>query len=117
MGFTAALYEGDSVVHSMPVIASIKARMQNGGAGTAVRAANQESVLESADLATAEIKGWTYLFEVIGKAIESAADWVDRKARDAHYRQVEGYLSQATDHADLERRLRDLERSNRYTYY
>jgi len=114
MGFSAALYEGDSVVHSMPVIASVKARMQKSGGAAA--AANQESIFESSDLASNEIKGWKLLFQAIGKGITAAADWIDRKARDAHYRQIEGYLSQATDHADLERRLRDLERSNRFTY-
>jgi hypothetical protein len=116
MGFTAALYEGDSVIHSMPVIASIKARMQQAGTATAMRAANEETVLESADLGTAEIKGWTFLLKAIGSAFTSAADWLERKARDAHYRQIEGYLAQSTDHADLERRLRDLERNNHFTF-
>ena len=116
MGFSAALYEGDSVLHSMPVIASIKARMQQVGEATAVPAANQETVLESADLGTAEIKGWAVLFHAIGGAFTSVADWIGSKARGAHYRQIEGYLAQSTDHADLERRLRDLERSDHFTF-
>jgi hypothetical protein len=41
-------------------------------------------------------------------------DWIDRSSRDARYRQIEGYLSKATDLADLERRQRDLERSHQY---
>lgn len=109
MGFTAALYEGDSVIHTMPVIASIQARLAK-SAGVARR---EVSALEGADLGRAEFKGWTVLIGAISTAFRSVGDWLERQSRDAHYRQIEGYLAQSTDHADLERRLRDLERSNR----
>ncbi len=112
MAFTGALYEGDSVIHTMPVISGIQARLK-GGVATA-HPAREVSALEASELGTAEFKGWTSLFKATVGAIKSLAEWVDRKSRDAHFRQIEGYLSQATDHADLERRLRDLERGNRF---
>ena len=85
MSFTAALYEGDSTIH--------------GGS-------------RYAELAAAEIKGWTTLFERIWDGLKSVALWIDEKSRQAQYRRVERYLAQSTDLADLERRIRQLERSN-----
>jgi hypothetical protein len=114
MGFTAALYEGDSVIHTMPVIASIQARLsKNAGVARPIR---EVSALESADLGRAELKGWISLIGAISAAVRSVGNWIDRQSRDAHYRQIEGYLAQSTDHADLERRLRDLERGNKFIY-
>ncbi len=112
MAFTGALYEGDSVIHTMPVIAGIQARLK-GGLPTA-QAAREASSFETAALGRAQLRAWSSLINAVVGAITSLAEWIDRKSRDAHYRQIEGYLSQATDHADLERRLRDLERSNRF---
>ncbi len=112
MAFTGALYEGDSVIHTMPVISGIQARLK-GGVATA-QPAREVSALENAELGRAQLRAWSYLIKAIVGAIKSLAEWIDRKSRDAHYRQIEAYLSQATDHADLERRLRDLERGNRF---
>jgi hypothetical protein len=90
MSYTGTLYEGDSLIHNMPL----------------------RSESPDAD------KGGTNVWELLGSpivaAIQSFFDWIDRSARDARYRQIEGYLSQATDLADLERRQRDLERHHQY---
>jgi len=112
MAFTGALYEGDGVIHTMPVIAGIQSRLK-GGIPTA-QAARQASSVDTAVLGRAQLRAWSSLIMPIVGAIKSFAEWIDRKSRDAHYRQIEGYLAQATDHADLERRLRDLERGNRF---
>jgi hypothetical protein len=114
MGFTAALYEGDSIIHTMPVIGSIQARLSK--TVRVARPMREMTALESADLGRAELKGWISLIGAISAAIRSVGHWIDRQSRDAHYRQVEAYLAQSTDHADLERRLRDLERSNKFIY-
>lgn len=113
MSFTAALYEGDSVIRHMPRPTRPAAKAAN---VAATRGARPATALENADLATAEIKGWTALFEMVWSAIKSVALWIDEKSRQAHYRQVEAYLAQSTDHADLERRIRHLERSNQLNW-
>jgi len=97
MAFTGALYEGDSVIHTMPVISGIQARLK-GGVATA-HPAREVSALENAELGRAQLRAWSYLIKAIFGGIKSLAEWIDRKSRDAHYRQIEGYLSQATDHA------------------
>jgi len=112
MSFTAALYEGDSVIHRVPRFAgpAIPAR------GTGAVRVQQPTALESAELATAELKGWTALLEAVWSGIQAVALWIDEKSRQAHYRRIDAYLSLATDHADLERRMRDLERQNQLTW-
>ncbi len=89
MSYTGTLYEGDSLIHTMP--------LRN----------------ESPDAEAGSANAWT-LSSPIVRALRSFFDWIDRSARDARYRQIEGYLSQATDLADLERRQRNLERSHQY---
>jgi cell division septation protein DedD len=114
MSFTTALYGGDSVIHSMPR-ASVAVRTRVAGV-KAKRAAQPATVLETAELATAELKGWTVLIGAIWNALRSAALWIDQKSMQAHYRRIDAYLSQATDHADLERRMRDMERRNQLNW-
>jgi hypothetical protein len=46
----------------------------------------------------------------IASLLERFFDWIDRSARNARRRRVEEYLAQSTDAADLERRMRQLER-------
>ena len=113
MSFTAALYEGDSVIRRMPRPARPASTVGNKAAKAHLP---PTTALENADLATAEIKGWTALFEIAWSAVKSVALWIDEKSRQAHYRRVEAYLGQATDHADLERRIRTLERSNQFNW-
>jgi hypothetical protein len=112
MSFTTALYEGDSVIHTLPR-ADLALRTRAAGAKRATRPA---TALETAELATAELKGLTVLFEALWSALCSIAAWIDEKAMQAHYRDIDAYLSKATDHADLERRLRDLERRNQVNW-
>jgi hypothetical protein len=106
MSFTAALYEGDSVIH----------RELGVGANRTKRAGKAATALERAELATAEIKGWTFVFEAIWDGIKTVAMWLDEQSRRANYRRIDAYLSRATDHADLERRIRDLERQNQLNW-
>ena len=46
--------------------------------------------------------------EAIANAIYRVIEWFDRKAHRAHQRELESYLAQSTDHADLERRMRQI---------
>ena len=112
MSFSTALYEGDSVIHTLPR-ASVPSKARVAGVKSAVPAA---TALETAELATAELNGWTFVIGAVWNAIRSVALWIDEQSRQAHYRRIDSYLAQSTDHADLERRLRDLERSNRLNW-
>ncbi len=49
---------------------------------------------------------------VIGSVIERVFNWLDQKYLRARWRDVDAFLAQSTDHADLERRLKQLERGN-----
>ena len=112
MSFTTALYEGDSVIHSaFRAEAAVNPRI----AGTK-RVAQPASAMEIAELATTELKGWTILIEVVWNAVRSVGLWLEQKAMEAHYRQVESYLAQSSNHADLERRMRELDHSSRLNW-
>ena len=112
MSFTTALYEGDSAIHRLPR-ASAPSKTRSAGGYRTSRAA---TALETAELATALLKGSTAAIGAVWNALRTMVLWIDEKSRQAHYRRVEGYLAQSSDHADLERRLRDLERSNQFNW-
>ena len=112
MSFSTALYEGDSVIHRLP---RVRAPSKTAGAA-GYRASRAATALETAELATAFVKGSTVAIGAVWSALRSFVLWLDKKSREAHYRRVEGYLAQSTDHADLERRMRDLERSNQFNW-
>jgi hypothetical protein len=46
--------------------------------------------------------------EAIANALYRVMEWFDRMAHRARQRDLEAYLGQSTDHADLERRMRDV---------
>ena len=46
--------------------------------------------------------------EAIANAIYRVMAWFDRMAHRAQQRDLEAYLAQSTDHADLERRMREV---------
>lgn len=50
----------------------------------------------------------------MSKIVKHLFDWLERNAHRCREREIEGYLSQATDAADLESRIRRLERSDQY---
>lgn len=53
---------------------------------------------------------------IIGRAIGRAFAWLEEKYQRARWREIDSYLSRSTDHADLERRLKELERGNRFEF-
>jgi hypothetical protein len=46
--------------------------------------------------------------EAIANVIYRVMEWFDRTAHRAHQRELESFLAQSTDHADLERRMREI---------
>ncbi len=49
--------------------------------------------------------------EYVGKSIQSMIKWIRDIPRRARQESTERYLADATDHADVERRIRTIERS------
>lgn len=47
----------------------------------------------------------------IGAAFEAVMGWLERRAANARYRELDAYLAQSSDLCDLERRIRRVERS------
>ncbi len=137
MSFTAALYEGDSIIRFAPrVRATVKTqgqgtkhvaqpfttpgkqRIRQGATEKAGRiqiGARARARLWCA-IAGATEKAGRFLIGAIWNALRSVILWIDETSREAHYRRIESYLAQSSDHADLERRLRDLERNNRLNW-
>jgi hypothetical protein len=94
------LYEGDGYLHFRDAKAP-KARPAD-GTGVDVRAIEQRARA----LRRAAIAG----------LLRRLANWIENKLQNGRRRDVEAYLAQATDHADLERRLREVERKNQLGY-
>jgi uncharacterized protein DUF3563 len=87
------LYEGDGYLHYR-------------GAAKASRGSDTGAL----DLRAIEHRARALRREVIAGLLRRLGNWIEAKFQDVRRRDVEAYLAQATDHADLERRLRDLER-------
>lgn len=51
--------------------------------------------------------------QAVGNLLERFANWIEHTAWQARQREVANFLSGATDHADLERRMKSLEGSTR----
>jgi hypothetical protein len=97
------LYEGDGYLHyrDAPVLAP--AAQQNAEAGNLDRRA-------------IELQARALRREAIASMFRRLIGWIETKLQNAERRDVEAYLAQATDHADLERRLKEVERKNRFEY-
>jgi len=54
--------------------------------------------------------------ETLKALLTRFGQWLETSLRPGPRRDVEAYLAQSTDHADLERRLRDVERKNQLGY-
>jgi len=53
----------------------------------------------------------------ISVLLSRLASWIERSSRNALRGRIEGYLGRATDAADLERRMRNIERPERIRIY
>jgi len=99
MRITYPLYEGDGYFHLRNTPAT---REPAKPAGVDVRAIEERA---------RALRGAT-----ISGLLARFGHWLEARLRPGPRRDVEAYLAQATDHADLERRLRDVERRNQLGY-
>jgi uncharacterized protein DUF3563 len=93
------LYEGDGYLHYRDA-----------------RTSKPKAPTEGVDLRAIEQRARALRREVISNLLARFGDWLGSKLQSGRRRDVEAYLAQATDHADLERRLRDVERKNQLGY-
>lgn len=115
MSFTTALYKGDSVIRFAPHIrADVKNRGRTSDHGTKIPGATR--LLLSPAKRRIRHGAIAMLFGSIWNAVRSVGLWIEEKSREAHYRRVESYLAQSSNHADLERRMRQLEHNSRLNW-
>ena len=111
MSFTAVLYEGDSVAHFAPrVRTAVKTRAKTPAQGAITQRVTQRP--QSLARRRARRGAIEVLIGAIWNAVRSVGHWIEEKSSQAHYRRVESYLAQSTNHADLERRMRELDHNS-----
>jgi hypothetical protein len=86
---------------------SLQARLSNPGL------VRQLPMLDPAALEALDRNARRMRSEAMADLFHRFADWLERITWRARQRDLAGYLSQATDHADLERRMRDLRHAGR----
>jgi Protein of unknown function (DUF3563) len=103
MNARVPLYDGDAVLRE--ALAKV--------AKPAPRAAERSAADTTTDILEIEHRARALRAELIAGLFSRFFRWIERALWRAQQRDVEHYLSQATDAADLERRMRTLERSTR----
>ena len=98
MRITYPLYEGDGYLHLRAASAARKRE------------------LTAADIRAIDARAHAARREALSALLVRFGQWLESKLRPGPRRDVEAYLAQSTDHADLERRLRDIERRDQLGY-
>ena len=115
MSFTTAFYDGDSIIHFAPrVRPAVRTLGKTPGQVTKTQAMTQPA--QSLGKRRTRRGAIEILIGAIGSALRSFVLWIEEKSAQAHYRQVEGYLAQSSNHADLERRMRELDHNSRLNW-
>src|SRR5262249_55477958 len=97
MRITYPLYEGDGYLH--------------------YRAAPVKSTADKTiDVRAIEQRAKALRREVLASLLARFGNWLETKLQSVRGRETYEYLSRATDHADLERRLREVERKGKLGY-
>jgi hypothetical protein len=99
MRITYPLYEGDGYLHFRAAPASAR-----------------KPELSGTDIRAIEARARALRRETVSALLTRFGQWLEARLRPGVRRDVETYLAQSTDHADLERRLRDVERKNQLGY-
>jgi len=90
------IYEGDSLIHAPPVGTEDAAK----GAAETARPTNATTAKRRA--------------EALRSFFPKLAVWLNNRIHFARMREVESYLAEATDLADLERRIANVDRGARW---
>ena len=115
MSFTTALYEGDSVIRFAPSVRpAVKTLGKTPGQVTKTQAVTQPP--HGLGKRRTRRGAIEILIGAIWNTVRSVGLWIEEKSWEAHYRRVESYLAQSSNHADLERRMRELDRNSRLNW-
>lgn len=115
MSITTALYEGDGLIHFAPrARATVSTRGRTPGHGRTTLGVTQVPLRRGKR--RARRSATVVLIGAIWNAIRSVGLWLEENSRDFHQRRVESYLAQSSNHADLERRMRELEHNDRLNW-
>lgn len=113
MRFEAPLYDGDSLIRPGPVVSGATP-IAPAGADEAPellrRTVAAPGVLDDADLAEIEARARTLRAEMIAGWFARLGERLNNWLEAARRRRAEEYLARAQSHAELEARLRELER-------
>jgi hypothetical protein len=99
MNYGLPMYEGDGLI-------------RQGLSTNATPAESEQSVRDFDALKQLEIEARRIRAEYVGSLIKRLMVWVRDFPRTATQSRAEHYLSASTDHADVERRIRSLERDH-----
>lgn len=117
MSFTTALYERDGVIRFAPCVpAAVKPLDKNLGQVTKTRAVTQSPHSLGLGKRRTRRGAIQILIGAVWNTLRSLGLWIEEKSMDAHYRRVDSYLAQSSNHADLERRMRELDHSDRLNW-
>ena len=115
MSFATILYERNGTIRFAPSgSASVDARGKTPGQAT--RTQGVPRLLLGPAKRRIRNGAVAMLFGVIWNAVRSVGLWVVENSREAQYRRVESYLAQSSNHADLERRMRELDHNSRLNW-
>jgi len=115
MSFTTILYERNGAIRFAPSgSASVNARGKT--PGQAKKTQGVTRLLLGPAKRRIRNGALAMLFGAIWNAVRSVGLWIEENSREAHYRRVESYLAQSSNHADLERRMRELEHNDRLNW-
>ncbi|MGB7540953.1 MAG: DUF3563 family protein [Burkholderiales bacterium] len=98
------LYEGDGYIH-----------YQEGRTAESPAPARPSDAAQAVDFQAIE-HARELRSVAVGEAFHKFAAWLVRKLRDAQRSEVDAYLSQSTDLADLEQRLKHIEHRNGFNF-
>jgi hypothetical protein len=93
------LYEGDGYLHYRNA-----------------RTSSSRETSTGVDVRAIEARAHALRRQAIAALFARFGRWLEARLQTGPRREVEAYLAQSTDHADLERRLRDVERRNQLGY-
>ena len=114
MRFEAPLYDGDSLIRPGPVVSGAAPSVPAGGdeAPKMLRRtpACAPAAIDDADLAEIEARARKLRAEMIAGWFERLGERLNNWLEAARRRRAEEYLARAQSHAELEARLRELER-------
>lgn len=94
------MYEGDGFIH---------ATLPAGGANSPMRKPESGHWIRDLELQARKMRG-----EVVAELLGKFVAWVRRKALESRSAALDDYLSRSTSLADIERRLREIERNGNF---